>query len=89
MTIAEVGRKRRRTPTERKTQSMRMEEYWAAKRAKAEKTKKPTSSKPKSEKSLAGKAISNKMRIYEAKKKAKAAANRAKTKPSKILQKPS
>jgi hypothetical protein len=88
LTVAAIGRKHRRTPTEFKNQSIRMKKYRAAKRAKAAKAKKPTLPKPKPEKAPVGKAISNAMRISGAKKKAKDATNKAKTKPNKLSQKP-
>jgi hypothetical protein len=64
------GKKRRRTLSERKTQSLRMKKYWAAKRAKIAKARKAVSPKPKLQKAAASKAISRAMRIYWAKKKA-------------------
>jgi hypothetical protein len=88
LTVAVAGKNRRRTPAEREAQSLRLKKYWAAKRAKAAKTKKPNSPKPKLEKAPVGKAISKAMRIYWAKKRAETA-NKAKIKPSKVPQKSS
>jgi len=74
-----TGKRRSRTPAERKTQSLRMKKYWAAKRGRAAK-KRAAAPKPKARAAI-NKAISDAMRVYWAKRKAKASGKAAKTKP--------
>jgi hypothetical protein len=89
LAVAVAGDRRRRTPGERSAQSLRMTKYWAAKRAKTAKAKKPMAPKPQFKKAAVSKAISNAMRIYWAKKKAKAAGKETKAKPKIVPKKPS
>ena len=78
---ASTRRRRLQTRAERKAHSERMKQYWAAKRARAAKAKKPTLPNLKLKRATANKAISEGMRAYWAKRKAETGGEIVKTKP--------
>ncbi len=85
---ASISGRRRRTPAERRAQSLRMKQYWAKKQQVSKKISLP---KTKTARAAVNKAISDAMKAAWARRKAKAAGKTAKAKPRtrKVLQKPS